>query len=125
MTYCRTQSDEPPRSPYVLNEPIMVLPATKSSSESLASLNGSKSEESAEIKKEIFIDYEPQVYPLINSTNVNAEDLLFDDLLIKNVLIPPEFGISGTEAVSDELDGRIDFVATPLEIDSQTTGKYL
>lgn len=101
----------------------MVLPATKSSSESLASLNGSKSEESVEIKNEIFIDYEPQVYPLINSTNVKDEDL-FDDILSKNLFIPHDFGISGTEDIN-EIDGSIDFVATlpPLEIDSQSTGE--
>lgn len=96
----------------------MVLPVTKSSSESLASLNGSKSEESVEIKNEIFINYEPQVYPLINSTNVKDEDL-FDDLLLKNVLIPPDYGISATKEVNE-----IDFIP-PLEIDGQSTGQYL
>jgi len=93
----------------------MVLPATKSSSESLTSLNGSKSEESVEIKNEIFINYEPQVYPLINSTQVKDEDLFDDFTLLKNVLIPPDYGISGTKEVNKMIE----------EIDSQSTGEYL
>lgn len=57
----RTQSDEPPRSPFIVASPPPELKPIPSDSSS-ATKSDHESEES-ECKKEIFIDFKPQVLP--------------------------------------------------------------
>lgn len=57
----RTQSDEPPRSPFIVASPPSELKTIPSDSSS-ATKSDHESEES-ECKKEIFIDFKPQVLP--------------------------------------------------------------
>lgn len=60
----RTQSDEPPRSPFVLTSPPpeLTLPESESSSSSHSEHDVEESEESEpKVQKEIIIDFEPQM----------------------------------------------------------------
>ncbi|CAG9766941.1 unnamed protein product [Ceutorhynchus assimilis] len=60
----RTQSDEPPRSPFLVTSPPVPLPQETqlpSETSSLSKSEDHESEDSGEIKKEIFIDFKPQV----------------------------------------------------------------
>lgn len=65
----RTQSDEPPRSPFIVTSPPPQLPdlpppaGTQSDTSSLSRSEDHESEDSAESKKEIFIDFKPQIPP--------------------------------------------------------------
>lgn len=65
MSTLRTQSDEPPRSPYIdTSPPIANLPSEdqlQSESSSISKSDDHGSEDSVEAKKEIFIDFKPQV----------------------------------------------------------------
>lgn len=57
----RTQSDEPPRSPFVVSSPPPEIKPVPSDSSSVTK-SDHESEES-ECKKEIFIDFKPQILP--------------------------------------------------------------
>ncbi|CAH1180414.1 unnamed protein product [Phaedon cochleariae] len=58
----RTQSDEPPRSPFVLDSSPCPSPPKKVESEASLSIRSDQdSEDSAEVKNEIFIDFKPQL----------------------------------------------------------------
>ncbi|XP_076262632.1 uncharacterized protein LOC143197764 isoform X4 [Rhynchophorus ferrugineus] len=63
----RTQSDEPPRSPFfVMTPPTAYLPTdnpAQSETSSLSKSEDHESEDSVESKQEIFIDFKPQVPP--------------------------------------------------------------
>ncbi|KAL1497002.1 hypothetical protein ABEB36_008034 [Hypothenemus hampei] len=62
----RTQSDEPPKSPYIDTSPKFLPPQEEqiqSESSSISKSDEHGSEDSVETKKEIFIDFKPQVQP--------------------------------------------------------------
>lgn len=56
----RTQSDEPPRSPFITQSPPLLPPPSDSSS-----LSRSDHDSDSESKREIFIDFKPQVTPAV------------------------------------------------------------
>lgn len=57
----RTQSDEPPRSPFVVQTPPPLEPVQPPSDSSSITKSDDRESEESESKKEIFIDFKPQV----------------------------------------------------------------
>lgn len=76
----RTQSDEPPRSPFIVSTPPPLEPIQPQSDSSSITKSDDRESEESESKKEIFIDFKPQVSnmkkPLVKT--VSDGEILID-----------------------------------------------
>ncbi|XP_017779101.1 PREDICTED: uncharacterized protein LOC108564538 [Nicrophorus vespilloides] len=110
----RTLSDEPPRSPFVLASPppdlVPPLPALSDSSSITRSEHDSEESES---KKEIFIDFKPQISvgkKVLTKTASDGE-ILLDQRKIQGAAEVPQTSISHDNILAVEDDSNIEYAS--------------